>query len=464
MIQKHLVCVATVIVIAITLSTAVFSQELKLNDPLAISSIDTESFSFAYIGHAFGSDNDNSYWENNTVDYPATALLSNISLVKEYDFAIFGGDVIERCFPSVIDALEDSLLNRLNIPLFNAASPTDLCFNERYDSAKFIELVHGANLFLVISSEFEYLEKETSDWLSNTLNAAIDNELIKNVFIFTHRPMFLRYIPELQQAASLANTVIEQDESAAELFLNILDEFPKAQKNVYWLASDIGKNYPLVSHSYNENVQFIASGLYDNAYDHILNIELSSQAEVEITIVSLGDYKFSSVDNYSYEWLGEFIKEKTNTLDAVTYLKSIRSGSLEKLASIERLDDDVYQNKNVKGYIDWAAYNPQDNTLKVGGWAPIQAGEEIGRWFGYEGDSTLELDGFQTVVRQDLAQIFGIDQLRAGFELTFKVIDSQNNLLNGNLCFFSQTTTDGRFILPFNNNQQTFNCKIFPTN
>ncbi len=460
MIRKHLVCVAVGILMAF-----VFGQELDLNNPSTMASIDTESFSFTYIGHAFGADNDSSYWQNNTVDYPATALLSNMSILKQPDFTIFGGDIVQRCFPQVFAVLETSLLNRLDMPVFNSAGNQDFCFVEQYGFDKTIDFVHGANLFLVISSEFGELEKENQDWLIDKLTAALQNETIKNVFVFTHRPLFLDFLPELQQAASLTNTPVKAAKETAETFLNILDEFPKAQKNVYWLASDVGENYPLISHKYNENVQFIASGLYDHAYDHVLNIDVSSQttkAEVTISITNLGNYKFSSLEDYSPEWLEKFVKEKAATLDSVTYLKSIKSDSIKKLISFERLNGDAYQNKNVGGYIDWATFTPQDNTLRISGWAPIQPGEEIRRWFGYESDFALELNSFEVVVRQDLVKIFGVDQLSSGFDLTFKLVDSQRNLTEGNLCFFGKTGTQDLFILPFNNNQQTFKCKVFP--
>lgn len=453
--------------VLIFLTLYAFGQEVKINNQDAMAAVATESFSFVYIGHAYGSDNDSDYWQANSIDYPATSLLSNISLLKQHDFAIFGGDMIQQCTPEVLEALQDSLLERLNMPIFNSASKRDLCLADKYSFKNTIAMVHGNNLFLFVSSEQETLEKEQAIWLSSKLSKALENTEVENVFMFTSKPFFLGYHPELQQAANLANVPIESNSNSQEIILSALDDYADSQKRVHWFASDIGRNYPVIFHNYNERVSFIASGIYDNAFDHVLTVTVDSQPSkaVDIEITTIGEQDYGTIEAYSHQWLNEFIiGSTTSSLDYVTRLNKIMSDILDKFALVEKLNDDVYLDYNTKGSIGWATYDDKKRTLSIGGWAPTQEELEDTRWFGYEGDLSLELLDYKTIVRKDVAKRFGNEQLYSGFEITFRHSGAKDALQDSNLCFFSKTANDGLFILPFDSRQQSFKCKIFPNN
>lgn len=272
-------------------------------------------FSFFYAGHAYGKHNSKTYWEKYDVEYPAQALLDNIPILKEHDLAIFGGDVIERCLPPVLKALKESLLKPLAMPIFNSTGNHDVCLanSENYDYEQNIAFQYGHTLFLITSSAKLTLEGAKVSWLIKKINESKSDDSVKNVFVLTHRPIFLSFVPELQQAAQLANDPVIEEQSIIDRFSESLTDFAILDKELYWLAGDVGVNYPLIYHQFASNIYFIASGMYENNYDHVVSVRvqdttLTDKSIVSLDVKGLSSYKFKTIETYTYQWLKEFLK------------------------------------------------------------------------------------------------------------------------------------------------------------
>ena len=268
-----------------------------------------ENFSFFYAGHAYGTP---SNVNSSTTDYPAKGLLNNIAKLKQHDFAVFGGDMIYSCLPASLVALENTLLKQLAMPIFNSSGNHDTCLSSsaNYDYDRNISIQYGHNLFLIISSP----KKRTSEvadvtWLIDEITNSKTNPKIRNVFVFTHIPIFLGLEPELKQAAELANNPLLEKASVINSLTQSMTDFKNMNKKLYWLSGDIGAQYPLIYHQYADNIYFLASGMFDNKYDHVLSIKVNDSAhpdDVRISIIGVSSHKFSALETYTHEWLARF--------------------------------------------------------------------------------------------------------------------------------------------------------------
>jgi len=470
---KHLFIFISLI--TIYFNSLVYSQDITRNNATNMASVNTESFSFFYAGHAYGTYNDDVYWDVYDVEYPATSLLSNVSVLKEFDFAIFGGDLVQRCLPSVIEALEVSLLNRLDMPIFNSAGSNDICLADRYNFEENSVIQHGSTLFLVLSSEVDDLELKQVNWLTSKLKDALTSDTTENIFLFTNHPIFLNYIPESKLTEKLlTKDLLQQEEEIRSELFDVFDSYSQSSKQVYWLAGDtgdMGRDFPVLFHQHNQNVQFIVSAIYDDEYDHVLDVRVFPDEDlgksiVEMNIVGLSDYEFDSIETYSYHEAYNLSPTNQPTLGSLEHLQAINSNIVGKVVTVENPSDVENLTYDWQGHIDFVDYNSETSVLLLRGWTPVDERESKRRTFTYTSDYfVLKPVGFKTFDRPDVVKIFGDSQLSSGFELSFEIADFPDDLTKHSMCFFVKPSEDQQSsLIVINSEQTTINCELFSKN
>ncbi len=328
--------IKVITIIIISIFSLVKAQSI-INDVEAIRTVikEKEQFSFFYTGHSYGHHNSKEYWQKYTVDYPALSLLKNLELLSNFDFAVFGGDIVQRCNQPSVKALQESLLQPIGLPILNSAGNHDKCLSSLYNYPNQIEIRLEHSAFYIVSSFERDLEQSHLEWLKTKLTDVLENQAIQNIFIFTHRPIFLLASSDLQEAAQLANMAVnlEQKDDFMMLFEAIFSEIEQQNKSFYWFAGDVGVKYPLIYHSYSSNIHLIASGLYETAYDNVISVKVSA-TKVEIDVIGLEEIEFDVIDQYNHTWLAQFWQEKNNLSNSSNNFKGQFEG-------IKRLNQEV---------------------------------------------------------------------------------------------------------------------------
>ncbi len=319
-------------IVIISIFSLVEAQSINNIEAIQTAIKGKEEFSFFYAGHSYGHHNSQKYWQEHTIDYPALSLLKNIELLNKFDFAVFGGDIVQRCNQANIEALQESLLQPIGLPTLNSTGNHDRCLSSLYNYDNQIEVTLQHSVFYVISSAERDLEQDHLEWLEAKLTEVLEDQTIQNIFVFTHRPIFLLASSDLQEAGQLANMPVnlEYKNEFMALFGAIFSNMEKQNKHFYWFAGDVGVKYPLIYHSYSSNVHMIASGLYETAYDNIISVTVSA-TKVEVAVLGLEEVEFGVADQYDYNWLSQFWQKKNNSYN---YQSNNFKGQFE---SIKRL-------------------------------------------------------------------------------------------------------------------------------
>jgi len=285
--------------VLIILLTPSISYGVNINNPEAISDaiVDPDSFSFFYIGHAYGAHNGKG--GEKQLAYPHPEILKVIDQLVNYHFGAFGGDVIEICNTQTIKAFEDFLVIPLGLPLINSMGNHDRCLDKIYGFPALQAFSKGNNSFLIINTNNRNFDNQQIEWLGKQLNIFNLDPKAKRIFIFSHRPTFMLLDPSLNAASGLANYPVEKNHFFTHKIGKTLSEID-ARKEVYWFAGDVGMRLSLIYKQLKPNIHFIASGLYERDEDHYLDIKVTS-GKVNISAINFlsGDSSNLNIDNNS---------------------------------------------------------------------------------------------------------------------------------------------------------------------
>ena len=260
------------------------SHGVNINNPDAIKTAidDPDSFSFFYIGHAYGAHN-NGGGANKFV-YPHPEIIRIIDQLKPYNFGVFGGDVVEICNKQSVEAFEEFLVKPLGLPLINSMGNHVKCLRKIYGFPDTQVFTHGNNTFLIINTAEIKLGKQKIDWLREQLDIFRRNPDSGRIFIFTHRPTFLLLDPSLKNATKFGNFAVKPDRDFTHSIKDIiLDIDPN--KSVYWFAGDLGNKISYVYKKLGNNVHLIGSGVYERDNDHYLSVTVKPET-VEIKAIN----------------------------------------------------------------------------------------------------------------------------------------------------------------------------------
>lgn len=277
--------------------TPSISHGVNINNPDAIKAAvdDPDSFNFFYIGHSYGAHNGGG--GKRKIAYPHPEIIKTIDKLKNYDFAVFGGDVVEICNDNTVAAFEDFLAKPLGIPIINSMGNHDACMDKKYGFPALQAFTKANNTFLIINSKHKSLDSKQIEWLRQQLSKFNREEESKRVFIFSHRPTFLLLDPSLKEATKYGNFAVEPDEEFTEKISNIISSID-TDKSVYWFAGDLGMKLSYVYQKLGQNVHLIGSGVYERDNDHYLDVVIKPES-VEINAVNFLTSETSGLIEYS---------------------------------------------------------------------------------------------------------------------------------------------------------------------
>ncbi len=260
-----------------------------------------KDYSFVVSGHFHGA-------STNASTFPAATLLANIDSLNAIQplFLMSLGDMFIDVNDTYINHYKNNLFNKLKIPLFNAVGNHDLTGNlyENLYGKTFFCFSHHSELFIVLNTEVNdgSIKNEQLKLFSNAMDTALGSE-IKNVFIFSHRPIWAERINKYNKLFSDNTRTAIGSNNFTEDIKPLLQKISKI-KNVFWLSGSMGGMAP-ASFFYDKeeetNVTFMQTAIRDLPRDAILQIIINNGA-VSMKGISLTGQHLEPIENYNIDY------------------------------------------------------------------------------------------------------------------------------------------------------------------
>lgn len=280
----------------------------------------SQNYSFFVSGHFHGA-------STNISSFPASSLLANLDSINSYNpsFIISLGDLFLDVNETYISHYKYSLFNKLKMPLFNAVGNHDLAGNyyEKYFGKTFFSFTHKSELFIVLNTEIN--DGSIKDEQLKLFNSAIDEALsgnIKNVFIFSHRPIWSERIEKYSKLFSDNTRTAIGKNNFNEEIKPLLLKISKS-KNVYWISGSMGGMAP-ASFFYDRdsetNVTFMQTAIRDLPRDAMLQIKINN-GDVSMKGISLTGQHLEPIENYNLNfWSKTIAPEQSFNFRLLPYL------------------------------------------------------------------------------------------------------------------------------------------------
>lgn len=287
-------------------TTDVSSLSLEKNTFLTNGS---DEFKFVVFAHAYG---------NASVPdiIPSSNLTSHLDdlLAFQPNFFFSLGDMVRRPTNEQFDILQDELLSRIQVPIFNVVGNHDVMnralYRERYGKT-YYTFTYGNSEFIILDTEIDRCSilNDQLTMLNNTITDALADDSIDQIFIMIHKVLFLE--------EPLANTspndqVVFEGNNFHEILVNTL--LPAAKiKPLYLFAGDVGAfsgNLSPYYHQYdNSSLYSYAAGIGDTDQDVVFIVSVTGK-DVEVKPYRLVDGIFLNLDDYNLEYWQNYGTEK----------------------------------------------------------------------------------------------------------------------------------------------------------
>lgn len=267
---------------------------------ISISDTNNAEYTFMVSGHFHGN-------SANASTFPAASLLANIDSINKlnYAFIISLGDLFIDINENYIRNYDKSLFSKLNAPLFNSVGNHDLANGNIYEKIygkTYFSFQKGSELFIVLNTELNdgSINDAQLEFLTGLIKT--NNNLIKNIFIFTHRPVWAERITKYQHLFK-GNTRTEVGknnflEDIMPLFKNV-----KGQKNIYWLSGSMAGGSSSFFYDYNKEfeIAFIQTAIRDVPRDAALKVNVKD-GKISFKGISFTGQKIKPIESYGVEY------------------------------------------------------------------------------------------------------------------------------------------------------------------
>ncbi|MGD2087764.1 MAG: metallophosphoesterase [Candidatus Aminicenantes bacterium] len=266
-----------------------------------------EEYTFLVTGHLYGSASDQ------TSLLPASTLLRAITKINSLGarFFIALGDIFRIPEAKHIDNFLSNFALKLEMPFFNAVGNHDvLKYPEEYlekFGTTFFSFTYNTDIFIILDSEKNYgqILGEQLRFFQDVLADIKKNKEIRNVFIFSHRPVWTTAHP----AFGIIYTHRDKCNFNSDI-KPLLLELPNLKK-IYWFSDDTGGNHFVnffFDNNIFKNITFIDTGIGDSLNDLILLVKVNNAGGVGFKLIPLGDQFLLPAEHYNLEYWKTMIK------------------------------------------------------------------------------------------------------------------------------------------------------------
>jgi hypothetical protein len=266
----------------------------------------SSNYSFIVSGHFHGA-------STNSSTFPAASLQANIDTLNSLhpSFLMCLGDMFLDVNETYIEHYQKSLFDKLKMPLFNAVGNHDLANDNMYEKVygkTFFYFTTASELFIVLNTEVNdgSIKNEQLLLFKDAIQAAASNK-IKNVFIFSHRPVWAENIDKYSKLFT-DNTHSFSENNFSREIKPLLQAIPN-NKSVYWISGSMGGSAP-VSFFYDKNeelhVTFMQTAIRDLPRDAALQVGVKNGI-VSFNGISFTGQKLEPIENYNISYWSKTI-------------------------------------------------------------------------------------------------------------------------------------------------------------
>lgn len=259
--------------------------------------LDSCCYSFIVSGHFHGA-------SSNSSGFPASSLLANLdTLIRmKPDFMVSLGDIFLKASEAEIQNYEKALFSRLPFPLFNSPGNHDLSevYKKRYAPTWF-SFTHGTEAYLFLDTEINdgSISDVQYDSLRSFLKKSSAGNAIRNIFIFSHRPVWAEENKKYN-ALFTDNTQSLTGVNYEKEILPLLKEIKG--RNIYWIAGSMGGTAPSsFFYEQNDNLTYIATSIRDLPRDGVLMVRVEN-GKVAFNTFSLTSQKVLTLEEYNVDY------------------------------------------------------------------------------------------------------------------------------------------------------------------
>lgn len=283
--------------------------------------VDTATnYSFIVSGHFHGS-------SANISTFPASTLLANIDTLNflKPSFIMSLGDLFLDVNQIYIDHYRNSFFSKLKTPLFNAVGNHDLSNGNKYEKIygkAFFSFFNRSECFIVLNTELNdgSIEGEQLAFFKNAL-AEAKAANVKNVFIFSHRPVWSENDPVYEKLFQ-GNTRTSIGHNNYEKVVQPIIFGLKGEMSVYWMSGSMaGGPASFFYHKEPETgLTVIQTAIRDLPRDAVLQVNVNN-GNISFKGISLTGQILEPIENYNIEyWLNNTSREESFNYRLLPYL------------------------------------------------------------------------------------------------------------------------------------------------
>jgi hypothetical protein len=269
-----------------------------------LSSTNQTEFTFLVTGHIYGSHAEDA-------SRPAKNLLDQLPALSEAQPAMFVslGDIVINSSADDFDQLEKNFFSRLNYPVFNTVGNHDVEDRALYEE-RFGKTIAGFRygpayfIFLDTQQEMCRINGEQENQLVNTVNRAVKDSQVRNIFIFMHNVIFVEddILKKSKNPAVAPNEWICYHNNNYQELRDLIFLPAARVKPVYLFAGDVGAWNGNLSPFYQKDTEadltLVAAGIGDTPLDVVLSVAVN-QEKVTFEVKSLTGLEFGPLEKYN---------------------------------------------------------------------------------------------------------------------------------------------------------------------
>jgi hypothetical protein len=260
----------------------------------------SEKYSFIVSGHFHGSSTTRSF-------FPASSLLASIDTLNKLApaFLMSLGDMFIDVDENYINLYRKSFFNKISFPLFNSVGNHDLANGNKYGAEfgktfSFFRL--ASELYIILDTELDdgSIKGEQLEMLKAAFKRA-DDSAVKNIFIFSHRPVWAEEIPKYQPLFK-GNTRSAGKNNFIPEILPLLKTL-SFKKQIIWMSGSTGGGPASFFYDRDPetNMIFMQSAIRDVHTDAVLRVKMD-KGKCTFQGISLTDEKLDPVENYNIDY------------------------------------------------------------------------------------------------------------------------------------------------------------------
>ncbi|MBI9050606.1 MAG: metallophosphoesterase [Anaerolineaceae bacterium] len=263
-----------------------------------------QPLSFLIAGHIYGGANLQDI-------YPAVSLVTNVQVLNQMkpDMFVFLGDTVILPTDEQFAKLENSLLNKLSMPVYNIVGNHDVkihhVYENRYGETVF-SFQYKSHLFLFLDSTINdcALTEEQYQYIKDEIGQAQQTGNIKGIHLFIHNVLF--WNDEYEANSSIDFPNIKCSDTYRFLVFMEEDLSPISEQiPVYIYSGDIGGEesdlspfFDIFPHS---NISLFATGISNHDNDSII-IAREIDGELVHSAFSLSGKGIQPIEVYDLEY------------------------------------------------------------------------------------------------------------------------------------------------------------------